>query len=129
MLAVGNNLPDNYIDFDVESDNELERTINPLSAHRHAANESLVINNENLFELTPGENREIRHILFDEKCEKLPFPKIYFKEKFGYAFPHEHYLTSAKYFNQRLLKYSKKCASTSDYIFFCVFYVTTEKIK
>ena len=45
LLAVGNNLPDNDIDFDVESDNELECTTDLLSAHRDAANASLVNNN------------------------------------------------------------------------------------
>ena len=62
LLAVGINLPKNDIDFDVESDNELECTTNPLSAPRHAANESLAINNENLLEPAPG----TRHILFDD---------------------------------------------------------------
>ena len=69
LLTVGNNLPDNDIDFDVESDNQLECTANPLSAHRHAANESLVINNKNLLELAPVEDKGTRHILFDEKCK------------------------------------------------------------
>ena len=45
LLATGNNLPDNDIDFDVESDNESEHATNPLSAQRHATNESLVIIN------------------------------------------------------------------------------------
>ena len=67
LLTVGNNLPDNNIDFDVESDNQLECPANPLSAHRHAANESLVNNNENLLELAPGEGKGTRQILFDEK--------------------------------------------------------------
>ena len=67
LLTVGNNLPDNNIDFDVESDNQLESPANPLSAHRHAANESLVNNNENLLELAPGEGKGTRQILFDEK--------------------------------------------------------------
>ena len=69
LLTVGNNLPDNNIDFDVESDNQLESPANPLSAHRHAANESLVINNKNLLELAPVEDKGTRHILFDEKCK------------------------------------------------------------
>ena len=69
LLTVGNNLPDNDIDFDVESDNQLECTANPLSAHRHAANESLVINNKNLLELALVEDKGTRHILFDEKCK------------------------------------------------------------
>ena len=50
---------------------QIECTINPLSAHRHAVNESLVINNENSLDLAPGKYRETRWILFDEECEKL----------------------------------------------------------
>ena len=67
LLTVGNNLPDNNIDFDVESDNQLESPANPLSAHRHATNESLVNNYENLLELAPGEDKGTSQILFDEK--------------------------------------------------------------
>ena len=81
-MAVVNSLSDNDIDFDVESDNEFEYTTN-----RHAANESLVINYENLLELSPGEDKWTTHILFDEKCEELPFPKIFFNGKFRYTFP------------------------------------------
>ena len=65
-------MADNDIDFDVENDNELECTTNPLSNHRNAANESLVINNENLLKPAPGKNRDTTHILFDEKCEEFP---------------------------------------------------------
>ena len=69
-------------------------------------------------ELTSGEDRETRHILFAEKCEKLSFAKIYFKGKFRYAFPRKHYLTSRKYFSQLLLDYSQKFVLNSDNIFF-----------
>ena len=57
----GNNLFDT-IDFDVGRDNELECITNPLSAHRHECNESLVINNENLLELVPRKDREIKYM-------------------------------------------------------------------
>ena len=80
--------------------------------------ESLVISNENILELGPGEDRETRHILLDEKCEELAFPETFFKGKFIDTFPRENYLTPTKYFNQRLLNYSQKFASNSDYIFF-----------
>ena len=70
LFAVGNNLPDKDIDFDVEIGNEIEWTTYPLRVHWHAANESLVINNENLLELALGEDRETRHISFDEKCQE-----------------------------------------------------------
>ena len=57
------------------------------------ADESLVIENENLLELAPGQDKGTTHILFDKKCEELAFPKIFFRGKFGYTFPREHHLT------------------------------------
>ena len=43
LLSSGSNLPKNSIDFDLQSDNELESASNPLSAPGHAANKSLAI--------------------------------------------------------------------------------------
>ena len=89
-----------------------------MNTHRHAADEPLVIENENLLELAPGQDKGTRHILFDKNCEELAFPKIFFRRKFGYIFPREHHLTPTRYFNQRLLNFSQTFASNSDYIFF-----------
>ena len=72
------------------------------------------------------EIRKISHILFHEKSEELAFPKIFFKGKFGYTFPSEYYLTPTKYFNQRLLNYSKKIRQVH---IFCAICVTAEKSK
>ena len=110
LFVVGNNLTDNDIDFNVESDNELECTNYPLSTNRHADDESLVINNENLLELALGEDRETMHILFDEKCEELAFQKVFFKGKFGYTFPREHYFNINKIFQSASSKlFTKIC--------------------
>ena len=87
------------IDFENESDDELETTSNPLNTDRHAVDEPLIIQNENLLELAPGQDKGTRHILFDKKCEELAFPKIFFRGKFGYTFQREHPLTSTRYFN------------------------------
>ena len=69
LLSIGSDFPERGINFEVESDHELESAANPLRAHRHAANESLVVENENLLELAPGQDKETKHNLFDEKCE------------------------------------------------------------
>ena len=106
------------IDFEIESDDELETTSNPLNTHRHAADESLVIGSKYLLELAPGQVKGTRHILSDKKCEEWAFPKIFFRGKFGYTLPREHHLTLTKYFNQRLLNLSQTFASNSDYMFF-----------
>ena len=75
------------------NNNEIVCTNNPLSAHRHTANKSFVISNENLLDLAPGKYRETRYNLLDEKCEEVTFPKIFSKEKFVHNFPLEHFLT------------------------------------
>ena len=84
-----------------------------VTRNYNAANESLFIENQNLLELAPGQDKETKHILFDKKREELAFPNIFFKGKFGDTFQREHYLTLTKYFNQRLL-----ICSNCDYIFF-----------
>ena len=102
LLSIGKKTLKSEIDFEIESDDELETTLNPLNTHRHATDESLVIENENLLELAPGQDKGTRHILFDKKCEELAFPKIFFRGNFGYTFPCEHHLTPIRYFNQHL---------------------------
>ena len=118
LLSIGKNPLRSEIDFEIESNDGLETTSNPLNTRRHAADKSLVIENENLLELAPGQDKGTRHILFDKKCEELAFPKIFFRGKFGYTFPREHHLTPTGYFNQRLLNFSQTFASNGDYIFF-----------
>ena len=122
-------MSDNDIDFDLESDNKLESTTNPLSDHRQGADESLVINNENLLELAPVDDKKFRHNLFDEKCEELPLQNIFFKRKFGYTFPCKHYLTPIKYFNLHLLNYAQKFASNSDHKFFAQSVLEQKKLS
>ena len=102
LLSFGKKPFESEIDFEIESDDELETTSNPLITHRHATDKSLVIENENLLELAPGQDKGTRHILFDKKCEELAFPKIFFRGNFGYTFPREHHLTPIRYFNQHL---------------------------
>ena len=118
LLSIGKNSLGSEIDFEIESNDGLETTSNPLNTRRHAADKSLVIENKNLLELAPGQDKGIRHILFNKKCEELAFPKIFFRGKSGYTFPREHYLTPTRYFNQRLLNFLQTFASNSDYIFF-----------
>ena len=105
LLSIGKKLLQSETAFEIESDDELETTWDPWNTHMHAANESLVIKNENLLELVPGQDKGTRYIIFDEKCEEFALPKMLFRGKFGYTFPLEHRLTPARYFNQRLLNF------------------------
>ena len=99
-------MPESDIDFVVENDHELESAANPLRAHRHVSNKSLVVKNKNLLELAPGQDKKTKHILLDGKAEERAFSKIFFKGIFGYTFWREYYLTSTKYFNRLLLSCS-----------------------
>ena len=111
-------LPETDIDFEVKSNHELESAVNPLTALTQAVDETLLVENENLLELASGQDKETKYILFDQKCEELNFPKIFFKGKLRYTFLREHYVTSTKYLNQHLLNCLRTFASNSDYIFF-----------
>ena len=75
LLSIAKKILESGIDFEIESDDELESTSNPLNTHSKAADESLVIENENLLELAPGQDKGTRYILFDKKCEELTFPE------------------------------------------------------
>ena len=129
LLSFGKKPFEREIDFEIESDDELETTSNPLNTHGHAADKSLVIVNENLLELAPGQDKGTERILFDKKCEGLAFSKIFFRGKFGYTFLREHYLMPTGYFNQRLLNFSQTFASDSDYIFFCNVSITAKILE
>ena len=67
MLSIEKKPLERETGFEIESDDELETTSNPLKTHRHAADESLVIKNENLIRLAPGQDKGTKHILFDKK--------------------------------------------------------------
>ena len=68
--------------------------------------------------VAPGEGKKPISIYLDEKCEEMAFPHLFPTGKFGYNYEREIKISPVKYFNQRLLNYSQKFASDSDYIFF-----------
>ena len=82
----------------------------PNVPHQHFANGNITI--------APGEDRIPIPIICDENCEELAHPHLFPTGKFGYSHKRDIQLTPTKYFNQRLLNYSQKFASDSDYIFF-----------
>ena len=62
LLSSGSNLSESDINFEDESDHELESAANHLRAHSHVANESLVLENENLLELILGQGKKTKPI-------------------------------------------------------------------
>ena len=61
LLLTGKKPLEGEIDFEIENDDELETTSDPLNTHSDAADKSLVIKNENLPELAPGQDKGTRH--------------------------------------------------------------------
>ena len=93
-------------DTTIEDEEEIS---NPLQNYQQQASESLVVNNK-IPEIAPGEGLLIRKIIFDQNCEKLAFPQLFSKCRFGYSVEREIKLSPSKYFNQRLWDYKQSFA-------------------
>ena len=57
LKLIAKNLPESSTDFEIESDGELETSSNHLSVHRHAANEPLIVENDNLRKLDKDQDK------------------------------------------------------------------------
>lgn len=86
LLSIESIFPENDMDFEFKIYDQLESASTTLSFYRHAANESLVFNNENLLKVAPGQDQKTKFILFDENCDELVFPNFFLKAKFGIIF-------------------------------------------
>ena len=79
----------------------------------------LVYNNDtNTLEIAPGENKSPLSFFNDDFCEEQAFPFLFPNGKFGYKVQRSIPLSPVKYFNQRLLNFSQRFSSCTDYIFF-----------
>ena len=96
-----------------------------------------------IYNIAPAENRHPASIITDKKCEQLAFPLLFPKGRFGYNDERKIKLSPVKYFNirkniflyflklsagkgfwtkyfnARLLHYSGKFATNSEYLSFC----------
>ena len=100
---------------------KIEFNENPLDTYRCSASETVLVNtsSENEFiSIASGENVRPESLTNDIFCEVLNHPHLVPTGKFGFQTKRKVYLTSTKYFNQRLLNYTQKFSSDSDYIFF-----------
>ena len=116
-------LSDN-IDFVVSSEVD-ENKKDPLESHRSEGNETLVVNNNMVHEIVPGEGKQVVSLL-NSNCEYLSFPPLFSSGKFGMVQNRESKSPVSRYFNQRLLNYTHRFSSNADYIFmlsqyFCKF--------
>ena len=108
----------------VDNNNE-EEDENPLDHLRIPTTETLfvpelahdIVDESNVI-IAPGEDKKPLPIICDEDCEMLAHPHLFPSGKFGYAYDRDEKLSPCKYFNQRLLNYTQKFSSDSDYIFY-----------
>ena len=124
-------------------DDALEESDNPLNTHRQATNETCLqsvlpdypvtlqqsgsLGNE-IYDIAPGENRHPASIMTDKKCEQLAFPVLFPKGRFGCTEERKIKLSPVKYFNARLLHYSGRFATNSEYLFFAQFVLEQKKV-
>ena len=103
----------------------LEEGENPLAAFHSPSLETTITTEtpttgelEESIVIAPGEGKKPVSILNVIYCERMAHPHLFPTDRFGYKVKRKVPLTPSKYFNQRLLNYSQKFASDSDYIFF-----------
>ena len=94
---------------------------NPLDLYKCASNETVLINtsHENEFiSIAPDESSVPVTFSHDLFCEELGHPHLFPYGKFGSQIKRQIPLSPTKYLNQRLLNYTHRFSSDSDYIFF-----------
>ena len=106
-----------------EENNENLEEENPLNNEQVNSDEMCVIpniysNDTNTLEITPGENKSPLSFFHDEFCEEQAFPFLFPNGKFGYKSERSIPLSPVRYFNQRLLNFSQRFSSCTEYIFF-----------
>ncbi len=82
-----------------------------------------------MYNIAPGENKHPVSLMMDEKCEVLAFPALFPKGRFGFTDQRNVKLSPVKYFNARLLHYSGRFATNSEYLFFAQFIIEQKKVS
>ena len=108
----------------VKINENIEESENPLDKMRVGSSETILVSNiphtirDETVTIAPGEGKKPLSILMDKQCEELAFPYLFPHGKFGFNINRDVSLSASKYFNQRLLNYTQRFASDTDYIFF-----------
>ena len=116
---------DTDIDFQINSSTADNDVINkeveePITENHVSSCETSLIYEKAVDELvlSPCEGKKPILLYQDKYCEELSHPFLFPTGNFGYQVKRDVHLSPIKYFNQRLLNYTQKFASDSDYIFF-----------
>ena len=127
------------------SDEGIEESDDPLNEHRQATHETCLQSvlpdypvtvqssevgslGSEIYNIAPGENTHPVSIMTDKNCEELAFPVLFPEGRFGYMAKRKIKLSPVKYFNARLLHYSGRFATNSEYLFFAQFVIEQKKV-
>ena len=101
--------------------------------HRTGSNETAfvsetpyIINDKNVI-IAPGQGKKPVSILCDELYEEQAFPYLLPEWKFGYETPQDTPISSAWYFDQRLLSFNQYFSSDAIFFFFFAMSVYEQK--
>jgi len=61
--------------------------------------------------------------MLDKQCEELAFPVLFPRGRYGYKAERQVNISPVKYFNARLLNYSRRFATNPEYLFFAQFII------
>ena len=102
----------------VQQEEQEEEIDDPLNKHRPPTNETCIqaiipdypvtIDEQNvstgqeIYSIAPGENKHPVSFMKDKECEKLAFPVLFPKGRYGYNTERKIHLTPTKYFNANL---------------------------
>ena len=114
-------LPDYPLDIDSATESSFtENTVTDLDGPQSSS-----AGNE-IFSIAPGEGKHPVHFMTDKLCEEMAFPILFPTGKFGFQVEGDVRLSPAKNFNARLLNYTGRFTTNSEYLFFAQ-YVTEQK--
>ena len=88
-----------------DSDYNKNENRNPLHEHRYIENETLIVNNNIIHTIPPGEGHIVSSIL-DKNCEYLSFSELFSEGRFRYHYPRNSNIYMSRCFNQKLLNYT-----------------------
>ena len=79
--------------------------------------------------IAPGEGKHPVHFMQDKHCQELAFPVLFPLGRLGYQVERAVKLSPTKYFNARLLNYTRKFAANPEYLFFAQYITEQKKVQ
>ena len=82
-----------------------------------------------IFSIAPGKGKHLVHFMTDKHCEEMAFPTLFPTGTFGFQVTRDVKLSPTKYFNARLLNFTGRFATNSEYLFFAQYVTEQKKVK